>query len=389
MYREMSDKSRKILIFSTSYLPHVGGAETAIKGITDQFTDYEFDLITARRDDTLAIREKIGNINVFRVGKGNRLDKLLLPIRGLKKAVDLHRDKNYDLIFSLMASYGGLTAARFKKAFPEVPLLLNLQEGRDFKKFNFIKAYFFRYIIKSADFIVPISEHLKNIAIKTGADKNKIKIIPNGVDMVNFTREFSYGELSELRDRLGIRPDEKVIITASRLTQKNGVDSLIKAVSMLGQFNPQTRHRLIVAGEGKDRKKLMMLVTNLGLSDQVIFVGSISQNLLPKYLSIADVFVRPSRSEGLGSAFLEAMAAGLPVIGTRVGGIPDFLKDGETGIFCKVDDPKSVAEKINLLIQDTKLHNHIMRQGYKMVVENYSWVKIAGEYEKVFNSLIK
>ena len=121
----------------------------------------------------------------------------------------------------------------------------------------------------------------------------------------------------------------------------------------------------------------------------MVFTGSISPHLLPKYLRIADVFVRPSRSEGLGSAFLEAMAAGLPVIGTRVGGIPDFLKDGETGLFCKVDDPKSIVEKINLLTADKNLQNHIIQKGYKMVATNYNWKKIAKEYQIVFESLIK
>lgn len=385
----MDEKARKILIFSTSYLPHIGGAETAIKGVTDQFTDYEFDLITARRDDTLATRERIGNIEVFRVGRGGRWDKVLLPFQGLKKAISLHRDKNYDLVFALMASYGGLTAARFKKRFPGVPLLLNLQEGRDFKRFNPIKSYFFKRIVKSADLIVSISEHLKRIAIQHGANKNKIKIIPNGVDVAVFAHDYSYGELSELSDRLGVKPDEKILVTASRLTQKNGLDSLVKAVAMLGQLNPQNRFKLLIAGEGEDKRKLTELSRNLNIREQVVFIGSVSPHLLPKYLRIADVFIRPSRSEGLGSAFLEAMAAGLPVIGTRVGGIPDFLKDGETGLFCKVDDPKSIAEKITVLTADKKLQNHIIKEGYKMVAANYDWKKIAAEYQLIFDQLTK
>lgn len=380
---------KSILIFSTSYLPYIGGAETAITGITDQLNDYEFDLITARRDENLATREQIGNINVYRVGKGKRTDKFLLPIRGLKKAASLHRDKKYDLVFSSMASYGGLTARRFKKLFPEVPLLLNLQEGRDFIRFNFIKARVFKKIVQSADMIVAISDHLKKIAIKNGFNAKKIHIIPNGVDIAGFGHDFSYGELSELSDQLGIKPDEKVIITASRLTYKNAIDDLIKAMAILEKSDRVNKYKLVVVGDGEDKKKLTELARNLNIEDNIVFVGSIEHRRLPKYLRIADVFVRPSRSEGLGSAFLESMAAGTPIIGTPVGGIPDFLQDGETGLFCNIGDPRSIAEKVELMVNDNELQNHIIKEGYKMVAANYDWKKIAGDYRLVFDSLIK
>ncbi len=385
----MTEKSRKILIFSTSYLPHIGGAELAIKGITDQIDDYEFDLITARCDVNLPVWEKLGNVSVFRVGNGNRFDKFFLPVRGLKKAVKLHKEKNYDLTFASMASYGGLTARRLKNLFPEMPMLLNLQEGRDFGHLNLLKSYFFRRVVQSADVTVSISEHLKQVAIKNGFRENKISIIPNGVDTANFSQDFSYGELSELSDRLGVKPDEKVIVTASRLTHKNAIDDLIRALAVLTLQDTVNKYKLVIAGDGNDKKKLVELIHNLNIEDKVVFVGSISNHHLPKYLRIADVFVRPSRSEGLGSAFLEAMAAGIPVIATPVGGIPDFLKDGETGLFCKVGDPQSIAQQIKVMTSDVGLHNHIVKQAYRMVVKNYDWRRIAASYKEVFESLIK
>jgi glycosyltransferase involved in cell wall biosynthesis len=96
----------------------------------------------------------------------------------------------------------------------------------------------------------------------------------------------------------------------------------------------------------------------------------------------ADVFVRPSLSEGLGNSFLEAMALGLPIIGTKVGGIPDFLKDGETGLFCQVNNPEDVARKIRMIKGDPILREKLIKNGQGLVKTFYSWETIVSKFEK-------
>ncbi|KKU36616.1 MAG: Glycosyl transferase group 1 [Candidatus Azambacteria bacterium GW2011_GWF2_46_32] len=129
------------------------------------------------------------------------------------------------------------------------------------------------------------------------------------------------------------------------------------------------------------------LTKKLNLEDNVLFLGEVSHKDLPQYLWISDVFVRPSLSEGLGNAFLEAMAAGVPVIGTKVGGIPDFLREGETGLFCEVQNPKSIAEKIETLLKDKKLRLRLVENGRKLVEEKYNWDSIARQIENIFKKL--
>jgi glycosyltransferase involved in cell wall biosynthesis len=104
---------------------------------------------------------------------------------------------------------------------------------------------------------------------------------------------------------------------------------------------------------------------------------------MPPYLQISDIFVRPSLSEGLGNSFLEAMAAGLPVIATPVGGIPDFLKDGETGLFCEVDNPQSIAQKVEKLLKDRESRDYIVRHASEMIREKYQWSMIAKKMQEV------
>ena len=115
-------------------------------------------------------------------------------------------------------------------------------------------------------------------------------------------------------------------------------------------------------------------------------MGEKNYSEIPRYLKTADLFVRSSRSEGLGNAFIEAMAAGLPIIGTPVGGIPDFLKDGETGLFCEVDNPKNLAEKIMLLLNNGELREKLIKNGLELVREKYDWNNIIKKFREIYET---
>ena len=394
---------KKILIFSTAYFPLVGGAEVAIKQITDRLTDTQFDMITAKMDKNLPAFEKIGQINIYRAGWGIKtIDKFWLVFYGAYLAKKLHRQNHYDAIWSIMASYNGFAAASFKKRHPKIPFLLTLQEGDPLdyieKKVKWFRRWF-REIFTRADYIQAISKFLAGWAGRLGA-KCPIEVVPNGVDLNNFSifpglakakpRADNYQlSIKDLKEKLGVREKEKVIITVSRLVVKNGVGDLIEGIEQLTINNKQSAIKLLILGTGPLEKSLKFKVENLKLKDKVLFLGSMMPEEVPQYLAISDVFVRPSLSEGLGNVFLEAMAAGVPVIGTRVGGIPDFLIDGETGLFCEVRNPKSIAEKISLLLPDENLRQKLIANGKKLVMEKYDWDKIAAQMEKIFHRILR
>lgn len=179
---------------------------------------------------------------------------------------------------------------------------------------------------------------------------------------------------------------EKIIISTSRLVKKNGLDSLIRAVAL--SINDDISCRLIIIGEGPERDYLQSLINNLDLNEKVALIGYLDQAPMINYLKKADIFVRPSRSEGLGNSFLEAMAMGIPVIGTPVGGIIDFLQDGETGLYCAVDDPSTIAAAIKKLLTDKALREKIVTNAYQLVRDHYRWELIAKQYRGVFNRLV-
>lgn len=375
----------KILIFSTSYLPFIGGAELAIKEITDRLgQQFEFDLITARHSRNLPPREKLGSVMVYRVGFGySWLDKLSLPLLGARLAARLQKDRKYDFIHAVQASYGGIAAFRFKKIFPQIPFILNLQEGKNLDKQLLHIRHWREKVVKGADKVVVISKYLKDFAKKCGVDSDKIYLIPNGVDFEKFSRQFSYGELEKIKDELGIKPYHKVIITSSRLVKKNNIEGLIEAVAKLMKENEDLKLKLIIIGDGDLRSGLELRASELGITKDVLFLGTVDHDDLPGYLAVSRIFIRPSLSEGLGTSFLEAMAAGIPIIGTKVGGIPDFLKDFKTGLFCTAD-PKSIAEKTLLLLKDSELRNSISINAQKAVKEHYVWDIVAEQYREVY-----
>ena len=125
------------------------------------------------------------------------------------------------------------------------------------------------------------------------------------------------------------------------------------------------------------------------MGDSIVFFGNIPHEEIPDYLAQADLFVRPSRSEGMGNAFVEAMAAGLPVIGTPVGGIPDIIKEGETGLFARPDDPEDLAGKIIRVLSDGALRNRLIKTGRKFVGDRFGWDAIGETYQRIFDGLMR
>ena len=386
---------KRILVFSTNYLPHIGGAELAIREITDRLGDTSFSLITARLKGSLPSYETMGRVSVYRVGFGFSVDKFLIPILGFFKAISLHRREKFDAVWCMMASQASVAAAFFKIAKRRVPLVLTLQEGDEeehLRRYVFNIGILYRLLIKPwhilifkvADLITVISKHLENRA-RQYAPTTPIELVPNGVDVAFFSDAASPAARLRLRRELAFAGTDFVVVTVSRLVQKNAVGDIIRAVSLL-----PSHCKLLIVGEGELESELRKLSAELGVIERVVFAGNIPPEKVPEYLAAADAFVRPSLSEGFGSAFIEAMAAGVPVIAAPVGGITDFLDDKETGLFCGVRDPKDVALKIGVLMQDRDLRASLIARAREMVVNKYDWAVIAKDMrEKSFERLFR
>ncbi len=372
---------KKILIFSTAYSPFVGGAEVSIKEITDRVNGADFDLITAKLhkkfgNENIKKEEKVGNVTVHRVGFGSPLlDKLLLPFLGAVKAASLNKKYHYSAYWCVMVTWAS-GAAYIANIFSKnkVPIILTLQEGDSEKHLKYRWLGFlnlsWKLSLKYATEVTAISSYLAERAKRLGY-KKEIKVIPNGVDINKFKIENSKLKIGE--------KGKIALVTVSRLVKKNGIEDLIKAVALLSN-----KFELHIIGSGELRECLALLSKKLGLDGRVFFRGEIENERLPEILSGYDIFIRPSLSEGMGISFIEAMAAGIPVIGTKVGGIPDFLKDRETGLFCEVNNPQSIADKVIEYVNNPELTSKIVKNGREMVEKRYDWDLISKKYSALF-----
>lgn len=356
------EKKGSVIIFSTAYLPYLGGAELAIKEITDRIHDVDFFLITARLDAKLPRQERMGNVEVYRMGLGiGWMDKLLLPFLGMLCVRRILQTHAVLCFWGVMISYASITPVLLKMFgfYKKIPFLLTLQEGdseEHIAKRHFgLISFFWKYSLKHANRVQVISTYLGDMARKYGYT-GKVSVIPNGVDLQKFP--------------VKNRNIKNTIITVSRLVEKNAIDILIQAFAEVRKQMPDAR--LLIIGDGPLRSNLQSLA-----GDGVTFAGSLPNEQVPHQLAQASIFVRPSRSEGLGISFLEAMAVGLPVVATRVGGIPDFLEHEKTGLFAAVDDSEDVAKQIIRLLKDDALYNQLAENGRKLIEQTYSWDAIA------------
>lgn len=396
---------KKVLIFSLDYLPgEIGGAEVAIKEITDRISseDIEFHLLTLHYDKAMPKTEVIGNVRIFRIGFGKVnptiADRKKFPLHYNKHvfqftaaftALRLHRQYKYDGIWAMMAHSCGVPAAIFKWFHPEVKFVLTLQEGDPPEHIERMAKpvwLLFKRAFTKADTIQVISTFLGQWAIKMGCTTEPV-LIPNAVNTTHFSQTYTESELAIVRDELGKKAGDVFVVTTSRLVHKNGIDDVIRAMSLL----PSHIH-FIVYGSGPDREMLETLAKDLEVSSRVHFKGLISHDAMPKYLKACDIFIRPSRSEGMGNSFVEAMAARVPIIATQEGGIADFLFDAvrnseqpATGWAVDVNAPQQIAATIQHILHHREQVRTVIETAYTLAITKYDWDLITSDMkDKVF-----
>jgi glycosyltransferase involved in cell wall biosynthesis len=380
---------KRVLIFSTDdHLYPAGGAEQAMGNITERLPHIAFDLICARLRKGAKKVEKVRNVTIYRMGFGiPKVDGFILALFGHHVALRLMKKQSYDLVWSIMASYGAFSAVRVKKR-TGIPFLLTLQEGDAFEyiysRVKYVRNQF-DTIFKIADGVQAISQYLLRWGREMGYQGKMGRVIPNGVAVESFTKEFSAEELARVRKSFGFPEVATIMITSSRLVPKNGVSDVVSALTKLPE-----NVCFVICGSGFLEAKIRQQVKDLGLESRVKFMGFVDPSELPILMKSSDIFIRPSLTEGLGNAFLEAMAARVAVIGTPAGGIPDFLTDGETGFMVEIENPESIAVAVTRIqALDAERKREMFDRAEAMVREKYNWEVVSTQMEEMFNGVIE
>lgn len=228
-------------------------------------------------------------------------------------------------------------------------------------------------ILKNASAVIALTKHMKD-AMQAIYSRDVI-IVPNGINL---------NEIAETEAEGG-NPGKKILFVG-RLHPVKGTQYLLGAMSIVHRELPEAK--LILVGDGEEREHLETLTDNLGIRECVEFAGGVPHERVEDYMNQAEVFVLPSLSEGFPVTILEAMACGLPVVATRVGGIPDIIEDGTNGYLIDAMNPEQIAEALLKLLQNEELQKDISDKN-RETAEKYRWDTVAATLEGIYQDSLK
>ena len=370
----------KTLLVTNDLGPRAGGIETFIHGLLAEISSLpgnEVTIYTSRQEGQeefdADLKARYG-IDVFR-----DKSKVLLPTPRVNRAVaKLARDRNLTTIwFGALAPLGWMSGALHRGGATRMVALTHGHEVWWSKLWPF--SALIRRMTKRIDLITYLGAFThKAMGPALHKRVETVRIAP-GIDVNHFAPQKS-GAVIRDRFSIGERP---LIISVGRLVPRKGQDRLIEALPLIVKAIPDAL--LMIVGIGKYEKKLRSLVEKLKMADHVIFVGRISYNELPQFLSAADIFAMPSRSrffglevEGLGIVYLEASACGLPVLAGNSGGAPDAVLEGETGRVVDGQDVAAIASALVEMLSNPTGLKRMGERGREWALSDWSW-QIWGE----------
>lgn len=333
-------------------------------------------------DDKAKVLFKNKNITIYPVQykKVRNLNSFFYEKAAIKEV--LKSGIKFDLIHAKQVYPQALIGKKLKEKL-KIPMYVTVQNPLAYKEEMVLKGAWkfllskglwalelqIKKALKSADICACVSKYSQKNAVKMGA-KNTV-LIPNGIDLKKF--KFYEG-----------KHEKFLISTTSTLIPRNGIDILIEAMpEVIAEF---PNCRLKIAGEGPMEGQLKKRVKELGIKKNVEFLGTLEHSKIPELVKKSHLFVRPSRFEGFGVSFVEAMALGTPVVTCPVGGIVDFVENGETGLLVPPENPKELSRSMIFAFKNTKKMSEIIKKARKLVENRYSWGKIADEVEKAYLS---
>lgn len=232
--------------------------------------------------------------------------------------------------------------------------------------------------LRSADRIIVINELTKNHLEKLGVSSDKIVIIPPGIDCQKFYFEPKKGQSTNIN-----------LLATGYLLNRKAFDLTIRAVAEVIKTHPNIHLKMV--GDGPQREQLEELTRDLNIQSHVSFVGFVPNDQLGPIYKEADIYLCMSRSEGFSTVCLEAMASGMAIVSSRVGGFEDAINDGDNGYLVEQEDWRGMADRIKSLVEDRRLIKKFSSEARRTAVSNYDWgtvviPKILSEYVSLLSS---
>ena len=313
-----------------------------------------------------------------RVGGLSKLNYLkVLP--ELKKVI---REFKPDILHAHFATSYGLIGAL--SGFHPFVLSVWGSDVFDFPKKSFLHRAVLEYNLKKADKILSTS-NVMAVETKKYTDKD-VEVTPFGIDTVRF--------IPEKTDRAALTPfaEEDIVVGTIKLIEtKYGINYLIEAFSMVAKKHPELPLKLLIVGDGSERKNLETLTEKLEIKEKVYFAGMADYSKVPSFHKIIDIYAALSilDSESFGVAIVEAEGCGKPVVVSNVGGLPEVVEDGKTGFVVEKKNAGAAAEKLEKLVLDSGLRGIMGKAGRERVLKLYDWNENVAQMMKIYNKINK
>ncbi len=381
----------KLCIVTHTFLPHVGGIEKVVNEQSKRLLHRNFEPVVVTNRIGTPKHYVVDGVNVECYESLNTGFRLGIPysiptvpsfgtfLRAVKSSRIIHAH-GHPYLTSLIAAK---LAKRYNKPFVLTQHNTFIKYDNTFDKIERLNDLAVgKETLKEADKIITVSNATKDYVLSLGAKPAKVKVMYNGVDLERF-RPLA-GKREEMRKKLGIPRGATVAITVRRLVYKNGIDTLIECANIAVKKNPNII--FLTVGKGPDQDSVQMRTQQLGIENNFKLTGFVTDADLPLYYNVADFFVLPSKSgEGLPLVALEAMACGLPVIATNVGGISEILMD-DWGRLVPPNEPELLAKAV-LEFAGIDFASRILELRYVME-EKFSWDKNVESLVEIYEELI-
>jgi glycosyltransferase involved in cell wall biosynthesis len=328
--------------------------------LTENFRLVRFSYFVPRSWQTLAYGSGI-------INQRNALAWLQLPLLLINFFIAALRSIHKTQLIHAFWSVSGIIAlaVRFFKPRPVVITLW----GSD--KYITQIPIFSKIIIRvlnTADAIVCENNNLKAFLVSQGLDSKIITLIRNGINL-DF---FQPGDSMKVRKKLGLKNDRLILLSIGSLNKNKNHALLINAFSEI--VTSKSSLHLYIIGKGKEQNRLKKKIKELKLEQKITLLGLLDHKSISEWLKAADIFILPSQNEGTPNSLLEAMASGLPVIASQVGGIPELIQENIEGLLFKSDSKEDLKEKLYKLIKDNQLQEFLGKNAQKKIATHYdSW----------------
>lgn len=388
----------KILMPVLHYHPVIGGFEIFIKTVCEKLSKTDDIFVVTGKVASCPRKEKKQGLRIYRNASLYELKDYsyssyiyiltMIPFLFLYSWFLIKKEKIE--VLHAQGFFSGVICLLLKKV-TGVPYVLTIQSA-DFTiyhseiKFNAVvhwQSALEKKVYKEAKICHAVSFDLQKHFANQG--RSDAAMIPNGVETDIFT-PIDSEKKEQVRKKLHVTT-RYFVSCLSRLQEKNGTHTLVEAMAVLAKKRKDISCYII--GDGVERQRIEQLIKEHSLEDSVFLVGHILHNEVGEYIAASDVFVRPSLAEGFGIVYIEAMACDVPIIATPVGGIVDFLKDEETGLFCEVENPQDLADKIEKLVDNKELAKKIVINSRNMIEKQYSWDSITKEVGTLYEKAVK